>query len=182
MKKLISARVIVFARKKGAAIMRKKSMPVAAVAALVLLLVACIPSAPIFRLASNGPTYKIACAQCQEIQTGRTDCASLGDFYVFFDPPSGKTIQTASVTISWQKQTPSGGLKVTGTVPNADVFNTTTTICGNKGWGAHIQPAAILSGFTPNAGDNIIDVTVTVRYTGEATDSAPMTRHIYFLG
>jgi hypothetical protein len=182
MKQLISARVIVVSRKKGAAIMRKIFTLVAVVATLGILLAACIPSAPIFRLASNGPSYKIACAQCQEIQTGRTDCANLGSFYVFFDPPSGRTIQTAKVTIAWQKQTMSGSQTVTGTVSNADVFNSTTTMCGNKGWGAHIQPSAILSGFTPNAGDNTIVVTVTVRYSGETTDSAPMTRRIYFLG
>ncbi len=182
MKKIIPAKVRVVSRKKGAVIMKKMLTLVAVFATLGILLVACTPPAPIFRSASNGPNYKIACAQCQEIQAGRTDCANLGSFYVFFDAPAGRTIQTAKVTISWDRRTMSGSQTLTGTVPDADVFNSTTTVCGNNGWGAHIQPSAILSGFAPNAGDNSILITVTVRYSGETTDSAPMTRLIYFLG
>lgn len=182
MKESILAKVIVVSRKKRTMIMRTMAH-VVFFAALGILLAACVaPPAPTFRLASNGESYKIACAQCQEIQAGRTDCANLGSFYVFFDAPAGRTIQTANVTISWEKRTTSGSQKLTGTVSDADVFNSTIVVCGNKGWGAHIQPSAILSGFSPNAGDNSILITVTVRYSGETTDSAPMTRWIYFLG
>jgi hypothetical protein len=168
--------------------MRKRLALVTAVVALGVLFAGCspppprVPPAPTFRLASNGTNYKVACEQCQEIQTGRTDCGNLGSFYVFFDAPAGRTIQSAKVTISWNKSTMSGPQTLTGTVASTDVFDTMTTVCGNSGWVAHIQPSSILTGFAPNAGGNSILVAVTVRYSGETRDSEPMTRLIYFLG
>lgn len=147
------------------------------------MLAGCVPPAPVFKLAHNDESYKVPCSQCQEIQAGRTDCGSLSSFYVFFGPPSStRTIESAKVTISWSKNTPSGSQTVTGTVPAADVFAPATSACGTNGWGVHIRPPAVLPGFTPNPGDNAIRVMVRVRYAGEAGDSEIMNRVFYFLG
>lgn len=146
---------------------------------LSTIFLACCPPAPIFRLASNGPDYtKIPCADCQEIQTGRTDCANISSFYVFFDAPTGYTIESASVKVSWGK----GGTQVLGTVAKEDIFPPSTTVCNHKGWGVHIVPSDIFPGFSPHPGDNIFKVQVGVRYVGKSKGSAIMERIIYFLG
>lgn len=140
---------------------------------------ACPPPAPIFRLASNGPDYtKVPCADCQEIQSGRTDCANISSFYVFFDAPTGYTIESASVRVYWWDD----GKWIAGTVAKTDIFPPSTTICNHQGWGVQIVPSDIFSGFSPNPGDNRFKVRIGVSYVGISKGSAIMERIIYFLG
>ncbi len=158
--------------------MQKKYLFISVLLMLSSFFLSCSSSAPIFRLASNGSDYtKIPCSDCQEIQTGRTDCANISSFYVFFDAPSGHTIDSACVKVSWSKE----DMLIVGTVEQKDIFPLSKTVCNHKGWGAHIIPSDILHRYTPNASDNQFEVQISVRYVGESKVSDIMKRTIYFI-
>jgi len=133
---------------------------------------------PEFDLAKNGQAYnKDPCGDCREIQDGRTDCAYLQEFYVFFHviDSRGRATSEAHATITWNGKTV--------TVTKQSILSPTDEACGRPGWGVRVRPTELFANFTPNAGDNSFVVSVWVKMAGDNNwSTAVMKRVVYFLG